>query len=86
MNNDVPYYRFKCRIVRIKIIDGNYECIATNLDRDEFSLEEIKNLYTMRWGIETAFRELKYTIGITAFHAKKRELIKQEIYATTKKV
>lgn len=40
----------------------------------------------MRWGIETAFRELKYTIGITAFHAKKRELIKQEIYATTKKV
>ena len=42
LNNDVPYYRFKCRIVRIKIGDDNYECIATNLDRDEFSLEEIK--------------------------------------------
>ena len=47
MNNDVPYYRFKCRIVRIKIIDDNYECIATNLDRDEFSLEEIKNYIRM---------------------------------------
>lgn len=35
----------------------------------------------MRWEIETAFRELKYTIGLNAFHAKKRELIKQEIYA-----
>ena len=33
----------------------------------------------MRWGIETVFRELKYTIGLNAFHAKKRELIKQEI-------
>ncbi|MBS6115926.1 transposase [Thomasclavelia spiroformis] len=35
----------------------------------------------MRWEIETAFRELKYTIRLNAFHAKKRKLIKQEIYA-----
>ena len=81
LNNNVPYYRFKCRIVRIKISNDNYECIAINLDRDEFSLEKIKKIYTMRWEIETAFRELKYTIGLNAFHAKKRELIKQEIYA-----
>ena len=30
------------QIVRIKIGDDNYKCIATNLDRDEFSLEKIK--------------------------------------------
>ena len=35
----------------------------------------------MRWGIETSFRELKYAIGLTAFHSKKVELIRQEIYA-----
>ncbi len=35
----------------------------------------------MRWGIETAFRELKYPIGLTYFHSKKVEYIKQEIYA-----
>lgn len=40
-----------------------------------------KKLYNIRWGIEIAFRELKYAIGLNAFHAKKRELIKQEIYA-----
>ena len=34
----------------------------------------------MRWGIETSFRELKYAIGITQFHAKKTEYIKQEIW------
>ena len=81
LDNNVSYYQFKCRIVRIKISDGSYECIATNLERDEFPLEEIKKLYNMRWGIETAFRELKYAIGLNAFHTKKRELIKQEIYA-----
>ena len=53
----------------------------TNLSRDDFSIEDIKELYHKRWGIETSFRELKYAIGLNALHSKKRELIKQEIYA-----
>ena len=35
----------------------------------------------MRWGIETSFRELKYAIGLTSFHARKPDFIKQETYA-----
>jgi hypothetical protein len=35
----------------------------------------------MRWGIETSFRDLKYTVGLTNFHAKKQEHITQEIFA-----
>ena len=35
----------------------------------------------MRREIETTFGELKYAIGLNTFHARKRELIKQEIYA-----
>ena len=35
----------------------------------------------MRWGIETSFRELKYTIGLLRFHSKKTEFIFQEIFA-----
>ena len=35
----------------------------------------------MRWGIETSFRELKYAVGLTNFHSKKREYITQEIWA-----
>ena len=41
----------------------------------------LKQLYAMRWGIETAFRELKYTIGLLHFHAKKVEYICQEVFA-----
>ena len=79
-NKDIPY-EFHTRIVRLKITDDTYECIITNLDRNEFTMEEIKELYHKRWGIETSFRELKYAIGLSALHSKKRELIKQEIYA-----
>lgn len=79
-NKDIPY-EFHTRIVRFKITDDTYECIITNLDRNEFTMEEIKELYHKRWGIETSFRELKYAIGLSALHSKKRELIKQEIYA-----
>ena len=79
-NWDIPY-EFYSRIVRFKISEDSYECIMTNLDRDEFSPQEIKELYHKRWGIETSFRELKYAIGLSALHSKKRESIKQEIYA-----
>ena len=33
-----------------------------------------------RWGIETSFRKLKYTIGLGSFHSYKPEFIKQEIW------
>jgi hypothetical protein len=35
----------------------------------------------MRWGIETSFRALKYTVGLTNFHAKRQVSIAQEIFA-----
>ncbi|TCZ78403.1 hypothetical protein E0485_07825 [Paenibacillus albiflavus] len=35
----------------------------------------------MRWDIETSFRALKYTVGLTNFHAKRQESIIQEIFA-----
>jgi len=35
----------------------------------------------MRWGIETSFRELKYTIGLANIHSKKPSSILQEVFA-----
>ena len=81
MTKENPFYEFNCRIVRFKITDDTYECIATNLDRDIFPMEDIKSLYHMRWGVETSFREVKYAIGLNALHSKKRNFIQQEVYA-----
>lgn len=74
-------YEINFRIVRFPISDSTYECIVTNLPKEEFSAERIKELYYNRWGIECSFRKLKYTIGMSNFHAYKPEYIKQEIWA-----
>ena len=69
------------RIVRFKISDNEYETIVTSLNAEDFSAEEIKKLYQMRWGIETAFRELKYGLGLSRFHAIREDFVIQEIYS-----
>lgn len=75
------FYPLKFRIIRIKISENNYETIVTNLWNDEFSADDIKKIYKLRWGIETSFRELKYHLGLIAFHSKKKDCIIQEIFA-----
>ena len=74
-------YELSFRILRFPISTSTYECIATNLPRDEFPVERIKTLYNARWSIESSFRKLKYTIGLSNFHAYKPEYVKQEIWA-----
>lgn len=75
-------YPLKFRIIRIKISEGLYETLITNLPDHEFSAEDIKTIYKMRWCIENSFRELKYHIGLIAFHSKKKECVIQEIFAS----
>lgn len=74
-------YPISFRITRFKIAEDSYEIVVTNLDPFLFPPEKLKELYHLRWGIETSFRELKYAIGLTSFHAKKVDYIKQEIFA-----
>ena len=79
---DQDYYEMKFRVVRFKITDDTYECLITNLTEEEMKFEEFKDIYHLRWGIENAFRDLKYTIGMHYFHSANQELIKQEIYCS----
>jgi hypothetical protein len=75
------FYPISFRIIKFPIGKNNYEYIITNLPRQDFNLSEIKDLYNLRWGIETSFRDLKYTIGLAYFHSKKVDLIFQELFA-----
>lgn len=74
-------YKLSFRVVRFPLEEDSYECIVTNLPVAEFPKEHIKNLYLKRWAIETSFRKLKYTIGLSNFHAYKPEFVQQEIWA-----
>lgn len=75
------FYPISFRVVRFVLPNGAYETVMTDLSAADFPPDEIKSLYNMRWGIETSFRALKYTVGLTNFHAKRQESIAQEIFA-----
>lgn len=74
-------YPLSFRIVRFSIGTDSFETIITNLDSSRFPPEKLQKLYAMRWGIETSFRQLKQTVGLRMFQAKKVEHIIQEIFA-----
>lgn len=73
-------YELSFRVVRIKLENENYVTLITNLDK-EFTVEDIKDLYSLRWKHETAFSELKYSVGLMNLHAKKKDSVFQEIFA-----
>ncbi len=75
------FYPISFRVVRFVLPNDTYETIITNLSADQFPPDELRNIYNLRWGIETSFRALKYTVGLTSFHAKKQASIAQEIFA-----
>ena len=77
------FYEANYRFIRIRIDgkDEKYETIITNLPSDEFTSEDIKELYKLRWDIEVSYRHLKYSINLNALHSKRRDFIRQEIWA-----
>lgn len=70
------------RVVKIKLENGIEEILLTNLESNEFSVEELKELYRLRWEIETVYNALKHKIQIEKFSGYKRIIIEQDFYAS----
>ena len=74
------FYPISFRVVRFVLPNGAYETVITNLPC-HFSPDDLKAFYNLRWGIETAFRSVKYAVGLSAFHSKRTDFITQEVFA-----
>lgn len=74
-------YPMTLRVVRVLLDTGEYETLATSLP-PSFTAAQIKELYHARWGIETAFRELKYNYGLVNLHGRSEDFVRQEIAAS----
>ena len=83
LDEDNHFYEASYRFVRIRIDgkDEQYETIITNLPSDKFTSSDIKELYKLRWDIEVSYRHLKYSVNLNALHSRRRDFIKQEIWA-----
>lgn len=51
LDSENLFYTLHLRLTQFQLENGVYECIASNLDKEEFPPEKIKELYHMRWGI-----------------------------------
>ena len=69
------------RVIKFILNSGQTEMLVTNLFSKDITISDFKNLYFMRWGIETKFNELKNRILIEHFSTTKVNGIKQDIYA-----
>ena len=56
---------------------------TTLLDPQVHSTRAILRRYKERWGVETAYREMKITFAIEHFHSQNANFIVQELYALT---
>ena len=76
------YPALRVRLVRIRNPRSNEDMIfMSNLSDEEFSDNEIGQLYLRRWDIEGSFRDLTSTLKIEQWHSKTLNGCLQEIFA-----
>ena len=74
--------RIPLRVIRLESPDGTLSVLLTNLmDKKEFSMEEIIELYFRRWEIESFYRDEKIFLGVDTFHSRNSNGIRQELFA-----
>ena len=71
----------RLRLVRVDL-DNEVEVLITNLlDTDSYPVDEFKDLYHLRWGIEENYKRLKQWGEIENFSGKSALSVKQDFYA-----
>lgn len=77
---------YRLRFVKIPLQKASGEqedeVLLTNLTAEEFSADGLKELYHLRWGIETAYNVLKNRMKLEEFSGIRERLILQDIYCT----
>lgn len=73
---------FDLRCVRIKLPSGKDEILLTNLERKEFPKRDIKEIYRLRWGIETSFNYMKNAVYVEKFVSKTENGLAQDYYVS----
>ncbi len=72
----------KVRIVGIKHPKSNkYWYLATNLDRNEFSAEDLRKFYHYRWQIEIVFKQWKSYTNLRKFNTRKKYIAEGLVWA-----
>ena len=69
------------RILTITLENGTTETLLTNIHDKNFTIEDFKELYNLRWGIETNYNTMKNRLNIENYTGKRRITLEQDIYS-----
>ncbi len=70
------------RLVKIPLKTGETEVLITNLYSSEmYSIQDLKEVYALRWGVETCFNVLKNQLQIENFSGIRSVCVKQDFFA-----
>lgn len=73
----------KVRLVRVLLSTGEYEVLVTSLlDNALYPTEGFRELYQLRWGIETFYGLLKTRLELENFTGLGAEAVRQDFHAT----
>ncbi len=80
--NNIPT-KMRIRFVQVILDNGTVEVLATNvLDNKRLKTSDFKELYALRWGIETYFDLIKNRLGLENFTGQTALAVKQDFFAT----
>jgi len=73
----------RVRLVRVVLDNGKIEILATSLlDKELYPNKIFKQLYSLRWKIETFFDVIKNRLNLENFTGKTVESVKQDFFST----
>ena len=73
---------YNVRVLRFPLDSGEEEIILTTLHDEKLTIKDFKELYFLRWGIETKFNDLKSKLQIENFTGATKIAIEQDFYAS----
>ncbi len=77
----IMHRSIQVRLVRIELEGGETEILLTSLlDEDSVTIEDMKELYGLRWSIETTYRHLKHKVKLENFSSKSENGVKQDFF------
>jgi len=74
--------QIKTRIVKVPLDSDEVETLMTNIYDEELTPDDFKELYFLRWGLETAYYFTKIKLELANFSSLKRNGIEIEFFAT----
>jgi len=73
--------RIYIRVVRVALTSGETETLITNLFSSTMSAGDLRELYALRWGVETAYRNIKDRLSLVRFSGKSKQTVLQDFFA-----